>query len=47
MGKFEAEIYLDQMPVTASNFIALANEGYYNGMSFHRVIQVFICHSNM
>ena len=31
-----------QMPVTASNFIALAKEGYYNGLTFHRVIQNFM-----
>ena len=34
-----APFFQDSMPVTASNFIALANEGYYNGMTFHRVIQ--------
>merc|ERR1712217_950141 len=42
MGTFEAEIYLDKMPVTASNFIALAQEGYYNGIHFHRVIPKFM-----
>mmetsp|Transcript_20511 Transcript_20511/g.24292 ORF Transcript_20511/g.24292 Transcript_20511/m.24292 type:complete len:187 (+) Transcript_20511:33-593(+) len=41
-GTFTCEIYLDTMPVTASNFIALANEGYYNGLTFHRVIQNFM-----
>lgn len=30
------------MPVTASNFIALCNEGYYNGLTFHRVIKDFM-----
>merc|ERR1711948_245069 len=40
MGK--CELYLDQMPVTASNFIALAQEGYYNGVHFHRVIPNFM-----
>merc|ERR1712217_490644 len=42
MGTFEAEIYLDKMPVTASNFIALAQEGYYDGIHFHRVIPKFM-----
>jgi cyclophilin family peptidyl-prolyl cis-trans isomerase len=42
MGSFEAELYLDQMPVTASNFIDLAKSGYYNGLSFHRVIPNFM-----
>ena len=39
-GDFKAELFLDQMPVTASNFIDLANSGFYNGVTFHRVIQV-------
>jgi len=42
MGTFKAEIYLDKMPITASNFIALAQEGYYNGIHFHRVIPNFM-----
>mmetsp|Transcript_7018 Transcript_7018/g.11309 ORF Transcript_7018/g.11309 Transcript_7018/m.11309 type:complete len:220 (-) Transcript_7018:45-704(-) len=42
MGTFKAEIYLDKMPITASNFIALAQEGYYNGIHFHRVIPSFM-----
>merc|ERR1719301_385646 len=42
MGTFKAEIYLDKMPITASNFIALAQEGYYNGVHFHRVIPNFM-----
>ena len=32
MGDIKCEIYLDQMPITASNFIDLANSGFYNGM---------------
>ena len=32
MGTMKAEIFLDQMPRTASNFIDLANSGFYNGM---------------
>merc|ERR1719453_2498329 len=42
MGTFKAEIYLDKMPITASNFIALAQEGYYDGVHFHRVIPNFM-----
>jgi len=42
MGTFKAELYLDKMPVTASNFIALAQEGYYDGIHFHRVIPNFM-----
>ena len=41
-GQFKAEIYLDQMPITAQNFIDLANSGFYNGLHFHRVIDNFM-----
>eukprot|EP00621_Florenciella_sp_RCC1693_P012696 CAMPEP_0182532812 /NCGR_PEP_ID=MMETSP1323-20130603/12402_1 /TAXON_ID=236787 /ORGANISM="Florenciella parvula, Strain RCC1693" /LENGTH=184 /DNA_ID=CAMNT_0024742607 /DNA_START=69 /DNA_END=623 /DNA_ORIENTATION=- len=41
-GSFTAELYLDQMPITASNFIDLANSGFYNGLTFHRVIPNFM-----
>merc|ERR1711959_707216 len=33
---------MDKMPVTASNFIALSQEGFYNGVHFHRVIPNFM-----
>lgn len=38
MGSFSAELYLDRVPRTASNFIDLAQSGFYNGLHFHRVI---------
>merc|ERR1719394_848184 len=41
-GSFEAEIFLDRVPVTASNFIDLAQTGFYNGIHFHRVIPGFM-----
>lgn len=41
-GTFVAELYLDKMPVTVSNFIDLANNGFYNGLHFHRVIKDFM-----
>ncbi|KAK3286510.1 hypothetical protein CYMTET_5930 [Cymbomonas tetramitiformis] len=42
MGSFTVEVYLDSMPVTASNFLDLANTGFYNGIHFHRVIDGFM-----
>ena len=42
MGTFEATIYLDRVPITASNFIDLAQSGFYNGIHFHRVIPGFM-----
>jgi len=42
LGSFTAEIYLDKMPVTAGNFIKLAQQGFYDGLHFHRVIKDFM-----
>ncbi|MCA9166856.1 MAG: peptidylprolyl isomerase [Planctomycetales bacterium] len=42
LGSFKAEIYLDKMPVTAQNFIDLAEAGFYDGLHFHRVIEGFM-----
>lgn len=42
LGHFTIELYLDQMPITAGNFIRLAKEGFYDGLHFHRVIKKFM-----
>lgn len=42
MGTFTAELYTEAMPVTAGNFISLANEGFYDNLHFHRVIPDFM-----
>jgi len=36
------ELFLDQMPITATNFMDLADSGFYNGVHFHRVIDGFM-----
>jgi cyclophilin family peptidyl-prolyl cis-trans isomerase len=41
-GTFTAELYLDKLPITASNFIDLARSGFYDGIHFHRVIPGFM-----
>lgn len=43
LGEFTAELYMDKLPITCSNFVDLANSGYYNGLTFHRVIKGFMC----
>lgn len=43
LGTFQAEIFVDQMPITGGNFVRLAKEGFYDGLHFHRVIQNFMC----
>lgn len=42
MGEIEIELFEDTMPITAGNFKKLANEGFYNGTKFHRVIEGFM-----
>lgn len=41
-GTIEIELYADAAPVTVNNFVFLAREGYYDGVSFHRVIPDFV-----
>lgn len=41
-GTIKVELYPDQAPNTVTNFIALANRGFYNGLTFHRVIPDFM-----
>merc|ERR1712100_554461 len=42
MGNIVVEVYLDRVPITASNFIDLCKTGFYNGVHFHRVIPGFM-----
>ncbi len=41
-GTIEAELYPHIAPNTVNNFISLANDGFYNGLTFHRVIKDFM-----
>ncbi len=41
-GKIEATLFADKVPLTCANFLNLAKRGYYNGISFHRVISDFM-----
>ncbi|MBM7621289.1 peptidylprolyl isomerase [Bacillus haimaensis] len=40
--KIEFELYPNEAPNTVANFEKLANEGFYNGVTFHRVIPGFV-----
>ncbi|KPK15999.1 MAG: peptidylprolyl isomerase [Myxococcales bacterium SG8_38] len=42
LGNIEVELFTDQMPITAGNFIELAKSGFYDGLHFHRVIEGFM-----
>ncbi|MDF2771229.1 MAG: peptidyl-prolyl cis-trans isomerase cyclophilin type [Geminicoccaceae bacterium] len=41
-GTIVAELYDKEAPKTVENFETLANQGYYNGVKFHRVIPKFV-----
>jgi peptidyl-prolyl cis-trans isomerase B (cyclophilin B) len=41
-GELELELYPAHAPRTVNNFVFLVKEGYYDGISFHRVINNFM-----
>lgn len=41
-GDIEGTIFASRVPVTSANFLNLAKRGYYDGVSFHRVIANFM-----
>lgn len=41
-SKVLIELYPNDAPNTVRNFIELANKGYYNGLTFHRIISGFM-----
>ncbi len=42
MGAIAVELYEERAPITTSNFVELANRGFYNDLIFHRVIDDFM-----
>ena len=40
--EFEAELYADKVPGVVNNFVFLAREGFYDGVTFHRVLEGFM-----
>ncbi len=41
-GEMKAELYTDDVPGTVANFVELAEHGFYDGLTFHRVIPGFV-----
>ncbi len=41
-GTMEVECYSEETPNTVANFVKLAKDGYYDGLTFHRVIPNFM-----
>lgn len=42
MGTIEVELDADQAPITVTNFVNLAQSGFYDGLTFHRIIEGFM-----
>lgn len=41
-GTFTVELYADKAPVTVNSFVFLARQGYFDGTTFHRVLENFM-----
>jgi len=41
-GPIKVELFADKAPLTVANFVNLAKRGFYDGLSFHRVIADFM-----
>lgn len=41
-GKIILELYRDNAPITVDNFVKLVNAKFYNGLTFHRIINNFM-----
>ena len=41
-GKLELELDADVAPITVTNFVNLAKKGFYNGLTFHRIMSGFM-----
>lgn len=41
-GTIKLELYPEHAPDTVANFVNLANNGFYNGLTFHRIVENFM-----
>jgi peptidylprolyl isomerase len=41
-GEFVIRLYPDKAPITVNSFVFLAKQGYFNGTTFHRVLEGFM-----
>ncbi len=41
-GEIKIKLYTDKTPITANNFLNLAQDGFYNNTKFHRIIEGFM-----
>ena len=41
-GTIKLDLYADEVPETVANFVKLAKSGFYNGLTFHRIMEDFM-----
>ncbi|MCX6010199.1 MAG: peptidylprolyl isomerase, partial [Chloroflexi bacterium] len=41
-GSFKIELFAQESPLTVNNFVFLANQGFFNGVIFHRIMKNFM-----
>ncbi len=41
-GEFVIQLYADKAPITVNSFVFLARQGFFNGVTFHRVLDGFM-----
>jgi cyclophilin family peptidyl-prolyl cis-trans isomerase len=41
-GEFTIQLYADKAPITVNSFVFLSRQGFYNGVTFHRVLEGFM-----
>ncbi len=41
-GEFVIELYANKAPITVNSFVFLAQQGFFNGLTFHRVLEGFM-----
>ena len=41
-GEFVVQLFADKAPLAVNSFVFLAKDGYYNGVTFHRVLDGFV-----
>ena len=42
LGDIDVQLFANEDPLTVNNFVFLANQGFYNGVIFHRVLKGFV-----
>ncbi|NDI34518.1 peptidylprolyl isomerase [Chengkuizengella sediminis] len=41
-GEFTVQLFAETAPITVNNFVFLANENFYEGITFHRIMETFM-----